>query len=69
MRLEQQWKNALQLKSEVEAASQIAQEQLQTLKDTKQKEDAEHVDMMAKLKRQMQEMKEDFNSKKERYEE
>jgi len=26
MRLEQQWKNALQLKSEVEAASQIAQE-------------------------------------------
>jgi uncharacterized protein YpuA (DUF1002 family) len=69
MRLEQQWKNALQLKSEVEAASQIAQEQLQTLKDTKQKEDAEHVDLMAKLKRQMQEMKEDFNSKKERYEE
>ena len=53
MRLEQQWKNALQHKSELEAASQIAKEQLQNLKDTKQKEDAEHAESVSKLKKQM----------------
>jgi hypothetical protein len=52
-------------KSELEASSQIVTEQLKSIKELKLREDAEHSEIVTKLKKQVQELKDDFNQKKE----
>lgn len=56
-------------KNEIEASGQIVSEQLKSLKELKQREDAEYTDTITKLKKQVQELKDDFAQKKEKYEE